>query len=97
MCARFSLAAPDRIIVRYPRFRSRLTWPPRFNIAPTQEVLAVRNDAAGEIAPDEDAGNSERSRRHKRIGGSELCSRGFVGRHPRGAHLHPRPEGSVQQ
>jgi putative SOS response-associated peptidase YedK len=51
MCARFSLAAPDRIIVRYPRFRSRLTWPPRFNIAPTQEVLAVRNDAAGEIAP----------------------------------------------
>jgi putative SOS response-associated peptidase YedK len=51
MCARFSLASPDRIAARYPQFRLRRSVPRRFNIAPTQEVLAVRNDAAGEIAP----------------------------------------------
>ncbi len=51
MCARFSLASPDRIVARYPRFRSSRTWPPRYNVAPTQDVLAVRNDAGGEIAP----------------------------------------------
>lgn len=50
MCARFSLAAPDRVVVRYPRFHAGRTWPPRFNLAPTQDVLAVRNDAGGEIA-----------------------------------------------
>ena len=51
MCARFSLATPDRIVDRYPQFRMRNAFPPRFNIAPTQDVLAVRNDAHGEIAP----------------------------------------------
>ena len=51
MCARFSLASPDRIVTRYPQFRLRREVPGRFNIAPTQDVLAVRNDAAGEVAP----------------------------------------------
>ncbi|MDQ6926841.1 MAG: SOS response-associated peptidase [Candidatus Eremiobacteraeota bacterium] len=51
MCARFSLAAPERIADRYPQFKLRRGWPRRYNIAPTQDVLAVRNDGAGEIAP----------------------------------------------
>ncbi len=51
MCARFSLASPDRIVDRYPRFRLRRDVPRRFNIAPAQDVLAARNDAAGEIVP----------------------------------------------
>ncbi len=51
MCARFSLAGPERIAGRYPQFTLRASWPRRYNIAPTQDVLAVRNDAGGEIAP----------------------------------------------
>jgi putative SOS response-associated peptidase YedK len=51
MCARFSLAGPERIADRYPQFKLRATWPRRYNIAPTQDVLAARNDAEGEIAP----------------------------------------------
>src|SRR5947209_18291071 len=51
MCARFSLAAPGRIADRYPQFQLRRSWPPRFNVAPTHDVLAVRGEAAGEIAP----------------------------------------------
>ncbi len=42
MCARFTLAAPDRVPERYPQYRSRRAWPPRFNVAPTHDVLAVR-------------------------------------------------------
>jgi putative SOS response-associated peptidase YedK len=51
MCARFSLARPERIADRYPQFTLHGDWPRRYNVAPTQDVLAVRNDAAGEIAP----------------------------------------------
>jgi putative SOS response-associated peptidase YedK len=51
MCARFSLAGPDRIADRYPQFKLRGGWPRRYNIAPTQDVLAVRNDGSGEVAP----------------------------------------------
>jgi putative SOS response-associated peptidase YedK len=51
MCARFSLAGPERIADRYPQFKLRGGWPKRYNIAPTQEVLAARNDGGGEIAP----------------------------------------------
>ena len=50
MCARFSLSNPARVTERYPGFRSRAKYPPRFNIAPTQDVLAVRSDGDGEIA-----------------------------------------------
>ena len=51
MCARFTLAGPERIADRYPQFRLRRSWPRRYNIAPTDDVLAVRNDAGGELAP----------------------------------------------
>jgi putative SOS response-associated peptidase YedK len=46
MCGRFTLTDPARLIDAYPQFRfpefseTRL---PRFNIAPTQTVLGVRN------------------------------------------------------
>ena len=51
MCARFSLAGPERIADRYPQFKLRNVWPRRYNIAPTQDVLAARNDGEREIAP----------------------------------------------
>jgi putative SOS response-associated peptidase YedK len=51
MCARFSLADPGRVAERYPGFKLRRPWPPRYNIAPTQDVLAARNDGSSEIAP----------------------------------------------
>ncbi len=51
MCARFSLADPTRIPERYPQFKLRRMWPRRYNIAPTDDVLAVRGDGDGEIVP----------------------------------------------
>jgi putative SOS response-associated peptidase YedK len=54
MCGRFTLTDPLRISGRYPRYRFeefseyRL---PRFNIAPTQAVLGVRNDGKDEVLP----------------------------------------------
>jgi putative SOS response-associated peptidase YedK len=51
MCARFSLADPTRISARYPQFKLRRMWPRRYNIAPTDDVLAVRGDGDGEIVP----------------------------------------------
>ncbi|GAC1574940.1 MAG: SOS response-associated peptidase [Candidatus Elarobacter sp.] len=44
MCARFSLAGPERIAERYPGFRLRGAGSRRYNIAPTDSVLAARND-----------------------------------------------------
>ena len=49
MCARFSLSNPGRLAERYPGFRSRTPYRPRFNIAPTQDVLAVRAGGDGTI------------------------------------------------
>ena len=54
MCGRFSLTDPQRILAEYPQFHFepfseyRL---PRFNVAPTQQVLSVRNDGNNNIAP----------------------------------------------
>jgi len=54
MCGRFTLTDPLRISARYPQYRFeefseyRL---PRFNIAPTQAVLGVRNDGKNEVIP----------------------------------------------
>jgi putative SOS response-associated peptidase YedK len=54
MCGRFTLTDPLRIRAAYPRYRFeefseyRL---PRFNIAPTQAVLAVRNDGRNDVEP----------------------------------------------
>lgn len=44
MCARFSLAGPDRVVDRYPGFRLRGSGSRRYNIAPTDTVLAARAD-----------------------------------------------------
>jgi putative SOS response-associated peptidase YedK len=47
MCGRFTLAKPAALAVAFPRFRfpefseTRL---PRYNIAPSQKILGVRND-----------------------------------------------------
>ena len=51
MCARFTLAGPERIADRYPQFKLARSWPRRYNIAPTDDVLALRDDAGDEIAP----------------------------------------------
>jgi len=51
MCARFSLAGPERIAGRYPQFTMPKHWPKRYNVAPTQDVLAARNDQSREIVP----------------------------------------------
>ena len=54
MCGRFTLANPLRIRAAYPRYRFeefseyRL---PRFNIAPTQDVLGVLDDGSERVAP----------------------------------------------
>ena len=47
MCGRFTLTKPTALAAAFPRFRFAefsQTRIPRFNIAPTQEVLGVRND-----------------------------------------------------
>ena len=45
MCGRYSLAADlEDIQQRFELFASDLTYSPRYNIAPTQPVLAVTND-----------------------------------------------------
>jgi putative SOS response-associated peptidase YedK len=52
MCGRYTLIAPERIAKTYPRFaptefsQTRL---PRYNVAPTQAVLGVRNDGQDRI------------------------------------------------
>ncbi|HUA07667.1 MAG TPA: SOS response-associated peptidase [Candidatus Acidoferrales bacterium] len=54
MCGRFTLTDPQRILAAYPRFRFEAFSDyrlPRFNVAPTQSVLAVRNDGRNEIEP----------------------------------------------
>jgi putative SOS response-associated peptidase YedK len=47
MCGRFTLAKPQALPSAFPQFRFREfseTRLPRYNIAPAQEVLGVRND-----------------------------------------------------
>jgi putative SOS response-associated peptidase YedK len=43
MCARYTLSDPGRIGDRWPGSgKRRLRWPPRYNVAPTQDVPALR-------------------------------------------------------
>jgi putative SOS response-associated peptidase YedK len=44
MCARYTLSDPSRILDRWPSAtkQRRPAWPPRFNVAPTQDVPALR-------------------------------------------------------
>lgn len=55
MCGRFSNSDPDRIAKTYPQFRfqefSETRLPRRFNIAPTDSILAVKNDDTNAIVP----------------------------------------------
>ena len=51
MCARMSLIKADRIPGRFPAFRLARPVGARYNVAPTQDVLALRADAGGEVAP----------------------------------------------
>jgi putative SOS response-associated peptidase YedK len=56
MCGRYSLIAPERIVNAYPRFHPAAeefsqTRLPRYNVAPTQPVLGVRNDGRDRIEP----------------------------------------------
>ena len=51
MCGRYSLAADlDDIQQRFELFDNELTYSPRYNIAPTQPVLAVTNDEGRQAA-----------------------------------------------
>jgi putative SOS response-associated peptidase YedK len=51
MCARFSLTRPRIVAERFASFRLAQDYEPRYNIAPTQDVLAAKNDGAGEVVP----------------------------------------------
>ncbi len=51
MCARYSLTRPRLIAERFAAFRLERDHEPRYNIAPTQEVLAAKNDGGGVVAP----------------------------------------------
>ena len=47
MCGRFSLRTPSEDLVKFFQLAQRPDWMPRFNIAPTQPVLAVRQTPVG--------------------------------------------------
>lgn len=47
MCGRFTLRTPSHTIAEAFGVRERLNLKPRYNIAPTQQVLAVRRAAGG--------------------------------------------------
>jgi putative SOS response-associated peptidase YedK len=49
MCARFTLSDPQRLAERYPGYRAKARFLPRFNIAPTQDVLALRAGDGDEL------------------------------------------------
>ena len=49
MCGRYALTAPQRLKSLFPTYRFP-SVAPRYNVAPTQDVLALRNDAHGEAA-----------------------------------------------
>ncbi len=50
MCARYSLTKPKLIAERFAAFRHEHDFAPRYNIAPTQAVLAAKNDGDGGLA-----------------------------------------------
>lgn len=47
MCGRFALTASEQELYEQFHLTTRPTWTPRYNIAPTQEVLVVRSTPAG--------------------------------------------------
>jgi len=51
MCSRYTLTSPPEAVRSYFRTANRLDFPPRYNIAPTQPVLIVRNAASSRDQP----------------------------------------------
>jgi len=47
MCGRFALTTPPDVIARWYELMHRLEFAPRYNIAPTQPIVAVRRDKEG--------------------------------------------------
>src|SRR5262245_20048745 len=50
MCGRFTLNRSSVTIAETLQLTSTLDWQPRFNIAPTQQILAVRLTGVGRVA-----------------------------------------------
>ena len=48
MCSRYSLTSPPEAVRAYFGTKNALDFPPRYNIAPTQPVLIVRRNHAGD-------------------------------------------------
>lgn len=48
MCSRYSLTSPPEAVRAYFGTKNALDFPPRYNIAPTQPVVIVRRDHAGD-------------------------------------------------
>jgi putative SOS response-associated peptidase YedK len=51
MCARMSLGSPERLLARFGGYRFDRAFPPRYNLAPTQAVLALKAESDGLAAP----------------------------------------------
>ncbi len=47
MCSRYSLTSPHEAVRAYFGYDNEAEFPPRYNIAPSQPVAVVRNDAQG--------------------------------------------------
>lgn len=47
MCSRYTMTSPPEAVRSYFRTENRLDFPPRYNVAPTQPALIVRNSLAG--------------------------------------------------
>lgn len=47
MCSRYSLTSPPEAVRAYFAYHNSEAFPPRYNIAPSQPVAIVRNDARG--------------------------------------------------
>lgn len=48
MCSRYTLTSPPEAVRAYFRYVNEATFPPRYNIAPSQPVAIVRNTYRGE-------------------------------------------------
>jgi putative SOS response-associated peptidase YedK len=51
MCARYTLAEPQRLAAAFPKYRLGRPASARYNIAPTDPVLATKNDRSDTIEP----------------------------------------------
>jgi putative SOS response-associated peptidase YedK len=49
MCGRYTVARIDRLVAAFPRYRFPADARPRYNIAPTDPVLALRNDGGDAV------------------------------------------------